>query len=674
MIKLCIDNTSKINEFHLYEPYLYGLLNNDKFFMINDFMQDNSDIKNFNITIENANNLLMNHIGEMYEVVILTQLTEKDNIIKKVYEIDKYISSNFVNNAIQKAKNISIVILDYTGNSYVNFSEKNYVVELKNDEFFYVEELNKCYQSFLKNKDKNAFIQDLISIKERKSLTENNEWYFEIFEKALPHFLEQGVLSYDENSAINIVDTFRKIMSYYVNKNIIDNKLILRYDMYAKLDFSTSLERSFIDFNKIFGLLSFNLESAFAVPKGAKMQGMYEVEIGLDNEKIKKMIMQYSENLKLQLQGLICNKPNVIDVEKRLIPNISLRNIFLEPVKVKRERLTLFKSGRDLQYLDRIEKSVTNIINKKLLRVKKNNVRNICDLRTLRYTEDRSDEFEKLTALEIKEKIEEKKREYQKKSVNAYKNKLNYYEILEEFLEIQKVEKEKIAMCMTKKIAFQKMAFWNCIGWLISSALLIITYPEFMDKFEKDKKILFITLGVILGVNTLVVIINALIENAKINKQIDSYLREMNKYNKKLQISSNEEIEKLTNAYELIILNSDINYYTQKRQELANNVNKYEFHISQLEKHINIAKRLCERVSVNYDEIVIADDCEYDEIIADIDIEKDVYSNDCYNLMHFLLNSKDYNVLLNCSEIVERTELKTYIKSINFTEDEVYKF
>jgi len=610
----------------------------------------------------------------MYEVVILTQLTEKDNIIKKVYEIDKYISSNFVNNAIQKAKNISIVILDYTGNSYVNFSEKNYVVELKNDEFFYVEELNKCYQSFLKNKDKNAFIQDLISIKERKSLTENNEWYFEIFEKALPHFLEQGVLSYDENSAINIVDTFRKIMSYYVNKNIIDNKLILRYDMYAKLDFSTSLERSFIDFNKIFGLLSFNLESAFAVPKGAKMQGMYEVEIGLDNEKIKKMIMQYSENLKLQLQGLICNKPNVIDVEKRLIPNISLRNIFLEPVKVKRERLTLFKSGRDLQYLDRIEKSVTNIINKKLLRVKKNNVRNICDLRTLRYTEDRSDEFEKLTALEIKEKIEEKKREYQKKSVNAYKNKLNYYEILEEFLEIQKVEKEKIAMCMTKKIAFQKMAFWNCIGWLISSALLIITYPEFMDKFEKDKKILFITLGVILGVNTLVVIINALIENAKINKQIDSYLREMNKYNKKLQISSNEEIEKLTNAYELIILNSDINYYTQKRQELANNVNKYEFHISQLEKHINIAKRLCERVSVNYDEIVIADDCEYDEIIADIDIEKDVYSNDCYNLMHFLLNSKDYNVLLNCSEIVERTELKTYIKSINFTEDEVYKF
>jgi len=49
MIKLCIDNTSKLHEFHLYEPYLYGLLKNDKFYMINDFVNDNSDIKSFNM-------------------------------------------------------------------------------------------------------------------------------------------------------------------------------------------------------------------------------------------------------------------------------------------------------------------------------------------------------------------------------------------------------------------------------------------------------------------------------------------------------------------------------------------------------------------------------------------------------------------------------------------------
>lgn len=673
MIKICIDNTSKINEFHLYEPYLYGLLRNDKFFMINDFTEDNSDIKTFNITIDNAYNILTSHVGETYEVVIITELSNDDNFIKKIYEIDKYISLKFLNNNIQRAKNISIIVLDYTGNSYVNFSEKYYVVDYRSNEYFYAEELKKCYQKYFKTKDRDGFINELISLRDAKKISEDNEWYFRTFENVLGHFADNGVLTFDENSSEDIVDIFRKIMSYYVNKEIIENKLILRYDMFAKLDYRTSLERSFVDINKILGLLSFNIEGDFAVPKGASMNGIYDIEIGLDNDKIKSMIMQYSENLKLQLQGLLCNKKNTISVEKRVMPNISLRNIFLEPIKVKRERLTLFKSGRDLQYLDRIEKSITNIVNKKIYRVKKNNIQNICDLRTLRFTENRSDNTEKLTAIEIRDKIEEKTREYEYKVLQSYKNKVNYYEILEEFLKVQQEEKEKILACMNKKIAFNKIALWNSLGWIGACALLIISYPELIDKIE-DKKTLLITIGVIFSINVIVILINSLIDNLKINKQIDKYIEKVNKYNEKLQISSDDEIIKLTNAYELIILNSDITYYTNKYNELVNITNKYEFHVAQLEKHINIAKRLCDRIAVNFDEIIIANDSSYDEIISDVDIEKDVYNNECYDLMYYLLNHKDYSITLNCSEITERTELKTYIKSINFAEDEVYKF
>ena len=86
------------------------------------------------------------------------------------------------------------------------------------------------------------------------------------------------------------------------------------------------------------------------------------------------------------------------------------------------------------------------------------------------------------------------------------------------------------------------------------------------------------------------------------------------------------------------MINADIEYYTQKYKELVNKTNMQEFHISQLEKHINIAKRLCERVGVVYEDIVIAKDTEYDEIIADIDITKDVDENDCYHLMNFLFS------------------------------------
>ena len=37
MIKLCIDTTSKLHEFHLYEPYLYGLMRDKNCFLVNDF-------------------------------------------------------------------------------------------------------------------------------------------------------------------------------------------------------------------------------------------------------------------------------------------------------------------------------------------------------------------------------------------------------------------------------------------------------------------------------------------------------------------------------------------------------------------------------------------------------------------------------------------------------------
>ena len=46
MIKLYVDNTSKISDFHLYENYLYRLANRKNCFLVNNFADDNSDIKN----------------------------------------------------------------------------------------------------------------------------------------------------------------------------------------------------------------------------------------------------------------------------------------------------------------------------------------------------------------------------------------------------------------------------------------------------------------------------------------------------------------------------------------------------------------------------------------------------------------------------------------------------
>ena len=113
----------------------------------------------------------------------------------------------------------------------------------------------------------------------------------------------------------------------------------------------------------------------------------------------------------------------------------------------------------------------------------------------------------------------------------------------------------------------------------------------------------------------------------------------VNQYNSKLQVSSNEEIKKLSNTYELIILNSDIDYYKEQYNKILNLISKYEFHIAQMEKHIQIVQRLCARAGVKFHDIVIANDTMYDEKNVDVDIDKDVYENECYSIMHFLFET-----------------------------------
>lgn len=668
MIKLYLDNTSKIDEFHLYEPYFHELTDNKNCFLVNDFAEDNSDINKFNITIDDANNILLNNIGENYEITIVTELKE-DNLIKKLYELDKNIIQKFKNNNIQKTKYITIILLDYTEKGYVDLAEEKYVVKNPNKEFICEYELRKCQSDYFEHRDVNKFVQSLVKLKKSKEITDNNTWYFEIFDKMLENFYDSNVVSYNKEDKEDIVDIFKKIMSYYIKQEVINNKSILRYDMCQNSDYKTFLEKKFMDINKLIGLLSLDMNNINI----KKFKGLYDIKIEIDEKKLKEMIMQYSENLKLQLQTLLCNRKNTIQVEKRVIPNISLRNVFLEPVKIKKERLTLFKSSKNIQYLDRVEKSVTNLINKKIHRVRNNNVKNICDLRTLRYFDDAGTEFEKLTLIEIENKIQEKNKEYEKKLLKNYKNKVDYYEVLENFLKEQKENKDKILFSMNKKIALNKFILWNMLIWFVICVIIFITYPEFETEL-KNKAMIGISLGILFSVNVISTIISSLMDNIKINKQIKSYIDMVNSYNAKLQISSNEEIEKLTKAYELILINADREYYTQKYKELVNHINMQEFHISQLEKHINIAKRLCERVGIVYDDIIIAKDTEYDEIIADVDVTKDVYMNKCYRLMYFLIENNDYEIRLNGSEIEKNVGIQTYIKSINIAEDEVYKF
>ena len=672
MIKLCIDNTSKLNEFHLYEPYLYGVIKNKDCYFVNDFSNDNSDIEKLGAAIYDAHNILIDNVGSSYEVTVVTELLENDrSLIQKLYEIDKYVTNSFSKSRIQRTKNITVIVLDYTGNSHVDFS-KNYVVDGNSNLYFTKAELLACDKLLKTEKNRDAFVEELNTIRASKEVNNENEWYYEIFDKMLEHFYDNDLFPMNDDKDINIIDTFTKIISYYVKKDLLDNKLILRCDMYSHFDSSVSDERNFVEMNKIISLLLFDMGDLLVKSKNTLLKGIYDVQVGLDNEKIKAMIMQYSENLKMQLQYLLCTKKDRIEVAKRTKPNISLKNIFLEPVKLKNEKLTFFKSSRNNQYLDRMEKNATTAINKRIAKVKKNNVQNVCDLRTLRYIDNRNLEKEKLTLIELNAKIEDKVLEYEKKSELVAKNRINYYGILEEFMNKQKVEKEEISLLMNRKIEFKPFLLFSAIFYIIAILFVIVSCPEVVDKLE-NKKLLFITMGALVLINIITAVGVMIADNIKINKRIDEYVKMVNEYNSKLQISSDDEIKKLTHTYELILLNSDIEYYKERYEELLNDIGKYEFHIAQVEKHINIAKRLCDRIGVNFDEIIIANDLEYDEKNVDVDVDKDVYSNECYDIMHFLFDTKDYCLMLNGGEVIEQATIKTYIKSINFTEDEVYR-
>lgn len=674
MIKLCIDNTSSLHEFHMYEPYLYGVMKKKNCFLINDFSKNNSDIENFDITIRDAESILLEHKGTDYEVTIIAELLEVDKpLVQKLYEIDKYITSKFTKSQIQKTKNITIILLDYTGNSYIDFKEELYVAEEESELFFTKEELLACEKKLKNTKDVEKFIDELIRIRDTKVVCSENEWYLYIFSKMLKHFNDPHLLELNGDTPLDIIDIFKKLMSHFVKKEILDTKLILKHDMYSEKNLYSKDSKSFTDMNKLIALLSFDMEEFLTKSKSIFYKGIYNVQIGLDEEKVKRMIMQYSENLKAQLDMLNQNKPSKIEVARRVMPNISLRNIYLEPVKVKPERLTFFRSSRNIQYLDRIEKNLTISINKRIKRAKSHNVQSICDLRTLRYVDEKTLSKEKLSLIEIRDRIEEKANEYKRKNREVFNSRTDYYEILEDYLNKQKAQKNVILEELNKKLKLKNFAFANIVLYVILGCIILASCPELVTKISEVKNLL-LTLGYIAVAVFITTLGNLIVDNIKINKKIDEYVKFVNGYNSRLQINSNEEIKKLSATYELIILNSDIEYYKKQYDKLLNLISKYEFHISQLEKHINIAKRLCLRVGVKFFDIVVANDTKFDEKNVEVDINKDVYENDCYSVMRFLFETKDYCMMLNSGEVIEKVGLETYIKSINFTEDEVYRF
>ena len=674
MIKLCIDNTSLLHEFHLYEPYLYGVMKKKNCFLINDFSKDNSDIENFDITIRDAESILLDYKGSDYEVTVVTELLENDKpLVQKLYEIDKYITSKFTQSKIQKTKNITVILLDNTGNSYVDFKEELYISKEESELFFTQNEIHNCELILKETGNVEEFIQALLFTKERKVISRENEWYFSIFSKIMDYLKNPTLLEWHEIKTSGFEEVLKKLMSYFVKQEILENKLILKFDVDLEKNLYSRDSKNFIDMNKLVALISFDMEDFLKKTKSIFYKGIHNVTIGLDEEKVKSMILQYSENLKIQLETLLRNKPSKIEVAKRVMPNISLRNIYLEPVKMKPERLTFFRSSRNLQYLDRVEKNLTVSINKRIKKAKNHNIKNICDLRTLRYIDENSVGKEKLTLLEIRDKIEEKMSEYRRKNKEVFECRADYYEVLDDFLKKQKQKKMEIFEVLDKKLKLKSFAFTNIIMYIILLGLIFGSTPQAIQS-KADIKSLLITFGIVAVTVFISTLFNLIIDNKKIKKLIKGYIDFVNEYNSKLQINSNEEIKNLSTTYELIILNSDIEYYKKQYNKLLNQIGKYEFHISQLEKHINTAKRLCLRVGVKFHDIVIADDTIWDQKNVDVDINKGVYENDCYSVTHFLFETKDYCMMFNSGEIIEKLPLETYIKSINFTEDEVYKF
>ncbi len=674
MLKLCIDNTSTLHEFHLYEPYLYEVMKSKDCYFLNDFSKNNSDIEKLDITICSAENILLERRKMDYEVTVVTELFNNDlNLIRKLYEIEKHITSKFLNNKVQKTQNIKIIIMDHTGNSYVDFKEELYVVDGQSDLYFTREDLTRCEGVLKVTNDKNDLVRHLIDVKNRKTICKENEWYFYIFSKMIEHFYDQNIIQLNQAGTYNLIEIFKKLMSYYVKKSLIDNIFIIRFDVSEQRNITSTQRKNFLDMNKFVALITFDMQELFSKSKPIIYKGVYNVNIGLDEDKVNNMLKQYAENLKIQIAALYKRKATKIEVQNRAIPNVSLRTIYLEPVKIKNERLTFFRSSRNIQYLDRIEKNLTNEMNMRIKKVKSNNIKNICDLRTLRYVDDANVPKTKLSLIEIKDRIDEKINLFKRKNAQMYKKKADYYAILDDFLKKQKIEKEKIINEIKIKVKFKEYFFITFLLFLISALLVFTSNTNIItDSFTtKDWIISPIALGSSFIIASIIIFS---IENAKIKKMIDKYLAFVNTYNDKLQISSNDELKKLVNTYELIILNGDIEYYKDEYSKLLNQISKYEFHISQLEKHIEIAKRLCSRAGINFDDIVIADDSLWDEKNVDVDVDKDVYQNPCYSITRFLFKTKNYCIMLNSGEVIEKLELETYIKSMNFTEDEVYKF
>ncbi len=489
----------------------------------------------------------------------------------------------------------------------------------------------------------------------------------------IEHFYDSNIIQLNENGTFNLIEIFKKLMSYFVQKELIDSTFIIRFDMSEQKGTMSTQKKNFLDMNKFIALITFDMQDLISKSKAIIYKGIYDVNIGLDEEKINNMLRQYTENLKAQIEALSKRKSSKIEVQTRTIPNVSLRKIYLEPVKVKKERLTFFRSSRNFQYLDRIEKNLTTEMNGRIKKAKNNNIKNICDLRTLRYSDDPAAPKAKLSLIEIKDRIDEKISLFRRKNAQAFNKRADYYEILEEFLKNQKREKEKIISTIKRKVKFKEYFIITFLLFLIISVFVVSSNIDFSSNLSASIDLL-ITIGT-LAACFLVTSFGVLkFENHRIKKMIDKYIDFVNAYNNKLQISSDEELKKLVNTYELIVLNSDIEYYKEVYSKLLSQVSKFEFHLAQLDKHLEIAKRLCVRAGINYNDILVANDSIWDEKNIDVDIDKDVYQNACYSITRFLFKTKDYCIMLNSGEIVDKLEIETYIKSINFTEDEVYKF
>ncbi len=374
---------------------------------------------------------------------------------------------------------------------------------------------------------------------------------------------DSNIIELHETGTFDVIEIFKGLMSFFVKKELIDSTFIIRYDMSEQKNILSTQRKTFLDMNKIIALITLDMKDFFSVSKSILYKGIYDVNIGIDEDKVNNMLGQYTENLKAQLESLNKSKPTRIEVQNRVIPNVSLRKMYLEPVKIKNERLTFFKSGKNIQYLDKLEKNFTNEMNSRIKRAKNNNIKNICDLRTLRYSDETNSPKVKMSMFEIKDKIEEKSNMFRRKNSQAFNKRADYYEILDDFLKKQKPEKEKVLNELNRKVKFGEFFIITLLLYLITIGLIIMSKVD-ISVNSPELKNLLITSGV-LGIAYIIsTIIVFKIENHHIKKMIDKYIDFVNVYNNQLQISSDAELKRLINTYELIILNGDIEYYKEE--------------------------------------------------------------------------------------------------------------